>query len=86
VTRIAKLYARFAAGGELSFAEFETLLRAFGFLLDRTRGSHRIYKRAGITDRVTIQPQGKAAKAYQVRQFHDIVVLHGLEIIAKDTE
>ena len=78
MTRIAKLYEQLLSGRPISFAELERLLRAFGFELDRTTGSHRIFRRAGIGQRVNIQPQGKHAKPYQVRQFLDIIEKYGL--------
>lgn len=53
--------------GSLTFAEFERLLKAAGWLFVRQSGSHRVWRaRSGAM--VPIQPDGKQAKAYQVRQ------------------
>lgn len=69
MTRIAKLYQKLLDGRPLSFAEFQRLLAAFGFELDRIIGGHHIYKRAGFADRVNIQPMGKAAKPTKSANF-----------------
>ncbi|UVO50348.1 type II toxin-antitoxin system HicA family toxin [Sphingomonas sp. SUN019] len=84
MTRIAKLYDRLASGSAISFDEFERLLRAFGFVLGRTSGSHRIYKRTDVHDRIVVQPKGKAAKPYQLRQFLDIIESNGLTLDGND--
>ena len=57
------------------------LAEAFGFTLTRTRGSHRVLKRAGLFDYLNVQPDKNGmAKAYQVRQLLDIVEAHGLSL------
>lgn len=43
MTRIGKLRDKLVRGSPLSFAEFEQLLHAYGFVLDRVKGSHQIY-------------------------------------------
>lgn len=80
VTRIGKLQEKMLRGGQLSFAEFERLLAAYGFVLDRVRGIHHIYKHPAIPDRINAQPDGKSAKPYQVRQFVVIVETNGLSL------
>ena len=67
-------------GSALSFAEFERLLQAYGFVLDRVKGSHHIYKHQSIGDRINAQPDGKSAKPCQVRQFLVIIEAHGLQL------
>ncbi len=81
MTRIAKLYMQLARGQGISFQEFERIPRAFGYVLDRQNGSHRVYKHSVVPDRVTIQPRGKHAKPHQLRQFLDIVEKYGLTLI-----
>jgi predicted RNA binding protein YcfA (HicA-like mRNA interferase family) len=80
MTRIAKLYDQLTEGRPISFAEFERLLLAFGFKLDRTKGSHKIFKHPNFGQRVNVQPKGKLAKPYQVRQFLDIIEENGLSL------
>lgn len=38
----------------LRFSEFVTLVEAFGFVQDRTKGSHYILMRSGVPDIVNI--------------------------------
>ncbi|NEP76575.1 type II toxin-antitoxin system HicA family toxin [Okeania sp. SIO2G5] len=55
----------------LTFDEFETLLKQFGWTLKRQRGSHRLWQ-SPTGQLLPIQPRkdGKA-KSYQVQQFID---------------
>ncbi len=64
----------------IPFRDFERLLGAFGFILQRTRGSHRAYKRAGVPELLTIQPKGGDARPYQVRKFLDMIEQFQLEL------
>lgn len=75
MSRLAKLYASIAdnRGKGIAFREFEKLLTAFGFVHDRTVGSHRQYKHPRVPQPLPVQPEGKDAKRYQVRQFLDII-------------
>ncbi len=52
----------------LSFNEFETLLKQYGWICDHQRGSHRMYL-SPQKFRLPIQPKGNMAKEYQVKQF-----------------
>src|SRR3954466_7157091 len=64
----------------LRFAAFERLLRAFGFVLDRQSGSHRIWLHPTARARMNVQPKGGQAKHYQIRQLVELVEIHGLEL------
>lgn len=75
-----KLYQRLIAGKSLTFREFCRLIEAFGFVLDRTNGSHHIYLRPGVAEQINVQPVGKAAKPYQIRQFLAIVETYRLTL------
>lgn len=80
MTQRAKLYRKFVENRPLTFAEFCALLEAFGYEAQRTTGSHRVYYRSDIRDSRIIQPRGKDAKDYQLRQFADIVEAYGLKM------
>ena len=71
MTRIDKLYARLLANprATISFRDFEKLLKAFGFEHARTTGSHRQYAHPKLARPFPVQPTGKDAKLYQVREF-----------------
>ncbi|WP_182466736.1 type II toxin-antitoxin system HicA family toxin [Sphingomonas gilva] len=78
MTQLANLYKKLTDNRQLTFAEFERLLRAFGFELDRIRGSHHIYLKRGLPERINAQPDGKMAKTYQLRRFADMIEAYGL--------
>jgi len=82
MTQIAKLYAWLLANprGSLSFSDFERLLAAFGFRLERIKGSHRQYSHDAVPWVFTVLPEGKDAKRYQVRRFLDMVDEFGLSM------
>lgn len=73
MTRIAKLYAQMLRNKRGKFADFQKLLLAHGFRLDRVRGSHEVYVRDDVPEHITIQPNGKEAMDYQIRDFLRIV-------------
>jgi predicted RNA binding protein YcfA (HicA-like mRNA interferase family) len=77
----AKLYARLLASRtSVKFGDFQRILEAFGFTLDRINGSHHIYRHSLVTRPLSVQPKGNMAKPYQVDQFLDIVEEFGLMI------
>jgi predicted RNA binding protein YcfA (HicA-like mRNA interferase family) len=82
MTRVEKLYERLFANprATISFRDFEKLLTAFGFEHVRTTGSHRQYVHPKLTRPLPVQPSSKDAKAYQVREFLELVEEHGLYI------
>jgi predicted RNA binding protein YcfA (HicA-like mRNA interferase family) len=47
----------------------QRLPEAFGFEHVRTKGSHQAYHPPTINQTLIVQPRGKDAKPYQVRQF-----------------
>jgi predicted RNA binding protein YcfA (HicA-like mRNA interferase family) len=82
MTKPSKLYDQLLAnpGTTISFRNFERLLSAFGFELDRTVGSHRQYVHPDLRRTFPIQPSGKDAKRYQVREFLELVEHYGLHL------
>jgi predicted RNA binding protein YcfA (HicA-like mRNA interferase family) len=59
--------------GVINFRDFERLLHGLGFELNRISGSHRIYLHPKVRRPFSVQPSGKEAKPYQVRQLRDII-------------
>ena len=51
----------------IRFDELCHLLEAKGFRM-RVSGSHHIFTRPGVTERINLQREGSKAKPYQVRQ------------------
>lgn len=77
-----KLYAQLlqSASRSISFRDFESLLAAFGFEHARTTGSHRQYVHPAIPRSFPVQPDGKDAKRYQVRELLELVEQYGLKL------
>jgi hypothetical protein len=59
------------------FADLRTLLLSLGFA-ERVRGSHHIFTRDGVAEILNLQPRGKLAKPYQVRQVRGVIVAYKL--------
>jgi len=80
MTQIEKLYARLLTNQRqsIAFRDFEALLKAFGFELARTTGSHRQYVHPFVPRPFPVQPEGKDAKRYQVREFLELVEQYSL--------
>ena len=53
------------------------LLRRLGFD-ERIRGSHHIFTKEGVEEIVNLQPQGRRAKPYQVKQVRAVLVRYRL--------
>jgi len=69
-----KVFERVMGGrGTISFRDFERLLFALGFAHDRTSESHRIYVHPRVSRPLSVQPRGKDAKPYQVRQLRAMI-------------
>jgi predicted RNA binding protein YcfA (HicA-like mRNA interferase family) len=66
--------------GIVSFRDFERLLLRLGFKLARIAGSHHIYVHPLVGRPFPVQPDGKDAKRYQVRQLRDIIERHRLTL------
>ena len=68
---------RGTSDASISFDELCGLLERLGFER-RTRGSHNIFRRAGIVEKPNLQRSGGNAKVYQVRQIRDIILKYKL--------
>ena len=59
------------------FDDLRQLLLHLGFL-ERTRGSHHIFTKSGVQERMNLQREGNQAKVYQVRQVRAVIVKYKL--------
>jgi hypothetical protein len=62
------------------FADLLNLLDGLGFELQRTSGSHRIFKHPRVPTLINLQEFRGDAKAYQVRQLLKLVEKYNLEL------
>lgn len=73
------IYEKVLSGqGTVAFRDFEALLSALGFVFRSQRGSHRVYVHSAVDRPFPIQPDGKDAKRYQVRELRDIIKKYGI--------
>ena len=76
-----RTWARIQRGSlDVPFRDLLRLAQAFGFELDRIRGSHHILTHPRLPALLNLQPDGNRAKPYQVRQLVAVVREHGLEL------
>jgi predicted RNA binding protein YcfA (HicA-like mRNA interferase family) len=61
----------------IRFQEITHLLQAKGFRM-RISGSHHIFTRPGVLERINLQREGSKAKPYQVRQVRKILAQYKL--------
>ncbi len=61
----------------VAFEDLCNLLVHFGFEL-RTRGSHYLFRKAGIVEKINLQKDGSKAKPYQVRQVRNLILKYRL--------
>ena len=80
MTQRDKLLDRILRGtsdANIEFSELCQLLRRLGFE-ERVRGSHRIFTKSNVVEILNLQPFGKQAKPYQVKQVRNVVVKYRL--------
>jgi hypothetical protein len=80
MTRRDKLIDRILRGSsdaDVAFDDLCALLTYFGFAL-RVRGSHHLFSKSGIIEKINLQRDGSKAKPYQVRQVRDVIVKYRL--------
>jgi hypothetical protein len=68
---------RGTADANVPFQGLCSLLRDLGFD-ERTKGSHHIFTRDGLSEILNLQPKGAKAKAYQVRQVRNVILKYRL--------
>ena len=82
MTKPSKLYALLLQSTDRSvdYRDLIALVEAFGFQNLRTKGSHQSFAHSTCPRLLVLQPKGKDAKRYQVREFLDIVEQYGLTL------
>ena len=75
--RILLKILRGGSDANIPFEDLRLLLLHLGFE-ERIRGSHHLFRRPGIEEKINLQRDGKDAKVYQVRQVRSIISRYGL--------
>jgi len=80
LTKANKFIVRILSGNSdqnIEFTDVIQLLVSLQFEL-RTKGSHHIFWKNGIDEIINLQPNGKKAKAYQIKQIRNILIKYKL--------
>lgn len=75
-----KLLSQICSGrsdANIAFADLCNLLLSLGFVV-RTRGSHHLFRKNGIPEKINLQKDGNKAKPYQVRQVRRMILQYKL--------
>lgn len=65
---------------DIRFPDMVSLVEAFGFRLDRVKGSHHIFVHPDVDQLVNLQEVKGKAKPYQIRQFLKLVEEYNLSL------
>lgn len=68
------------ADAAIRFDELCALLEALHFE-KRTKGSHHLFRKAGVKEHINLQRDGSHAKPYQVKQVRSVLLRYKLEDI-----
>jgi predicted RNA binding protein YcfA (HicA-like mRNA interferase family) len=77
MSKYEKIWQRITCGQadrNIDFDDLIWLLEYKGFKKRHRGGSHVIFTKGGVRERITLQPEGSKAKAYQVRQVRAILL------------
>ena len=61
----------------IRFDDLCSLLESVGFA-KRTKGSHNIFRKSGVEERINLQRDGNNAKPYQVKQVRAVMLKYKL--------
>lgn len=61
----------------INFQDIRNLFISLGFE-ERIQGSHHIFRKEGIIEKVNLQKDGNKAKAYQIKQIRNILLKYKL--------
>ena len=80
MSKWTKLVRRILEGrsdANVAFSDLRGLLLHLGFE-ERTRGSHHVFRRAGVDEKINLQRDNGKAKPYQVRQVRQLILKYQL--------
>ena len=75
-----KLLQRILGGrsdANIRFGDLRSLLRNLGFT-ERVQGSHHIFRKEGVAEKINIQRDNGHAKPYQIQQVRKVILKYEL--------
>lgn len=76
--KLIEIILRGTSDANISFNELLQLMRTLGFD-ERISGSHHIFRKYGIEEKINLQKDGNKAKPYQVRQIRNIILKYQIK-------
>jgi len=76
------LFLKILQGGSdknIRFNDLCQLMKRLGFE-ERVRGSHHMFRKSGVIEKMNLQRDKDKAKAYQVRQVREIIHKYNLKV------
>ncbi len=61
----------------INFNDIRNLLISLGFE-ERRRGSHHLFRKEGVSEKINLQKDGNKAKPYQIKQIRKILIKYKL--------
>lgn len=61
----------------IRFGDLRSLLRSLGFA-ERVQGSHHIFRKDGVAERINLQRDDGHAKPYQIQQVRKVILKYEL--------
>jgi predicted RNA binding protein YcfA (HicA-like mRNA interferase family) len=80
MSKFEKLIAQILTGtsdANIAYKDLCQLLIHLGFG-ERTKGSHHIFRKSGVDEKINLQKDGNNAKPYQVKQVRTIILKYKL--------
>jgi predicted RNA binding protein YcfA (HicA-like mRNA interferase family) len=80
MSRIDKLILQILSGtsdANIAFKDLCGLLIYLGFE-ERTKGSHHMFRKSGIEEKINLQKDGNKSKPYQVKQVRAVILKYKL--------
>jgi predicted RNA binding protein YcfA (HicA-like mRNA interferase family) len=80
MSKYEKLILQILSGtsdANIKFEDLCNLLKNLGFEM-RIRGSHHIFRKEGIVEKINLQREGNKAKPYQVKQVRNVIIKYKL--------
>ena len=66
-----------ASDANIAFSDLRNLLKHLGFE-ERIQGSHHLFRKTGVEEKINLQKAGGKAKVYQVRQVRKVILKYNL--------
>lgn len=71
--KLAEWILQGTSDANVGFDDLRVFLLRYGFV-ERIRGSHHLFRKTGVEDKINLEREGAKAKPYQVRQVRAVLI------------